>query len=140
MRNPFKRRNRLKGATADWDESRQVDLGEYVAIPRDQMPAEWLARLEGVQIFEYGEGNCVLVNVGAARADVVRQFEAMAAEVDGLDEREFRAMTLAALDDPTYWVREEDLERDEEDDPEAEYSFFEIDMATAHVKFGEEAS
>jgi hypothetical protein len=57
MRNPFRRRRKLPGATAEWNEAQHVPLGEdYVATPEDQLPPELAERLVGVTLYDLLDG------------------------------------------------------------------------------------
>jgi hypothetical protein len=134
MRNPFKRRQKLKGAAADWDESAHVDLGDYVGIPEDQMPAEWLERMRGVRVFEDEEGRYLVgVNITRARAEVATRVQMMPVDaMEALGETESTAMTKEAVSNSENWMHD-----DEEADPNDEIVFFEIDLGTAQLVYRE---
>jgi hypothetical protein len=146
MRNPFRRRRKLHGATGEWNEAEHVPIGdEYVAIPTEQLPAEAVERLRGVKLYQVpdqgGHGHAILVNVDAVEAEVDEWIDnwsresaerALAGEdpPDEPDESEMRAVMEAAFNNPDHWVRGE---VDEMAEPGTRYSMMRIDLLTGRI-------
>jgi hypothetical protein len=144
MRNPFKRTRRMPGATSDWDESAHIDLGNgLVQIPEDQLPAEAVERLRGVQVLWDDEGR---PNVGVIKEAVEAEVEAWVPEDVG--ERllageavpepggpEHHEAFEAAVNNPDNWMRD-----GVKVDADAQIIVCEIDLLTARIKHGLDAS
>lgn len=141
MRNPFKRRTRLPGASTDWDESEHLDLGDNVAIPVDQLPADYegrqftaeaMERLAGVSIYDMEGEDCVMVNVTLAEEAATDLAMEHAADPRHPTEEEMREATVAAFDDPNHWVHGDNIA-----DDDTKYGFFPINTETGHLHAAE---
>ena len=145
MRNPFRRKQKLPGAESAWDEGQHIRVDDdYVAVPEDQLPADYVERLEGVKLYELpdGEGLGVFVNVDAVEAET----EAWVANYDfgpdlgkrllrgetppGPTDAEMRQATEDAYNNPANWMRD-GIESMADDD--ARYALFPVDLTTGRI-------
>ena len=151
MRNPFKRRMRAPGASAEWDESEHIELGpDFVGIPEDQLPTETVERLTGVEVMWDEDGRPhVGVIEDAVDAELERWLgaEGEAREVGSVAEfnerfasgelspsaPEIQTAFEAAVNNPENWVRD-----GVEVDPDARIAACEIDLLTGRLKMKSE--
>src|SRR5262249_47400438 len=107
MRNPFRRQRRLPGASAEWDESKHVDVGDdHVAVPADQLNPEAVERLSGVQLLASPDGDlAVMVDVAAAEAESVALMDAAEQQIGrALTDAEMMVCTSDAINNTEHWV------------------------------------
>jgi hypothetical protein len=133
MRNPFRRRRRIPGAAADWDESKHVPLGDdQVLVPADQVNPEAVERLSGVHIGHGPDGSpCVLVDVLAAKAEA--QALALRASRDlgrFLSAKEEQGYAFQALNNQEHWLFESDMDTDDE----TEYTLLKINLMSGRIE------
>lgn len=141
MRNPFRRRRRkLPGAKSEWNEAEHIPLGDsYVAVPEDQLPAQTIERLAGVQLYKLdkmspdAEGLGVFINVDAVNAEVEAKFDGY---VGIPNDDEMEVVVEAAFNNPANWAKG-GIDSMGDD---AQYALFRVDPVTGQILRGETSS
>jgi hypothetical protein len=139
MRNPFRRRRRLSGAEADWDEQEHIPIDDdYVAIPVEQLPTEAVERLGDVTLYDMGEeGTGVFVNIDAVEAEINTLWTTdYLLEHGEPSEEEIDATYSAAYNNRDHWVKG-GIDEIRAGDDETRYSCMRVNLTTGRI--GEDA-